>query len=160
VVAKLKGTNREQILRWVERAAVFFNEHYGAPLIGGRVLGWLMICDPSEQSAGEIADAIGASRASLTTSLRLLAAAGLVQRHSEPGDRVVRFRVGDDAWEAVVRSRMASLASFRDIAQDGMNLVGPTSARAKRLRAARDSYAWLAAAIANAKQSRTHTESK
>jgi DNA-binding transcriptional regulator GbsR (MarR family) len=140
----------QEVLKWVEQAAVFLADQYGVPLITGRVLGWLMICDPPQQSAGQIADAIGASRASLTTSLRLLAAAGFVRRDSQPGDRVTRYRVDDDAWETVLRRRVETLLTFRDIAAAGMDLVGPSAARARRMRAARDSFDWLAAAVAAA----------
>jgi hypothetical protein len=55
--------------RWVERVATFCVEEWGLPPITGRVLGWLMICDPPEQSAGGIADAIQTSRASLTSNI-------------------------------------------------------------------------------------------
>jgi hypothetical protein len=66
------AADRKDVLAWVERVATFFAEHYGLPPITGRILGWLMICDPPEQSPAEIAAAIGASRASLTTNIRLL----------------------------------------------------------------------------------------
>ena len=72
--------NQEQIQNWVERVAAAFAQHFGLPPITGRILGWLLICDPPEQSAGEIAEAIGASRASLTTSMRLLTVGELVRR--------------------------------------------------------------------------------
>jgi DNA-binding MarR family transcriptional regulator len=149
VALKSLEAANEDVLGWVERAAVFLADQYGVPLITGRVLGWLMICDPPQQSAGQIADAIGASRASLTTSLRLLAAAGFVGRDSQPGDRVARYRVADDARETVLRRRPATLASFRDIAQAGMDLVGPTDPWAQRIRAAHDSFDWLAAMVAD-----------
>ena len=54
------------------------------PLIAGRILGWLTIAVPAEQSAGQIADAIGASRASLTTNLRLLSSVGFVTALTRP----------------------------------------------------------------------------
>ena len=76
------NVEREHLLSWVERVAMFYAEQYGLPPITGRILGWLMICDPPEQSAGEIAEAIGASRASLTTSMRLLTATELVHRRT------------------------------------------------------------------------------
>jgi hypothetical protein len=59
---------REELLGWVERIAAYVAAQDGVPLIAGRILGWLMICDPPEQSAAERAEAIGASRASLTTT--------------------------------------------------------------------------------------------
>src|SRR5205807_9580408 len=105
---------------------------------------WLMICDPPEQSAGEIGTAIGASRASLATNMRLLTDAKFVRRRTRPGERTNYYRVDDDAWEIVVRRRLAGLAAFRDVAADGIELAGAGSARAERLRAAHDVYDWMA----------------
>jgi hypothetical protein len=51
--------------------------------------------------------------------------------------------VDDDAWETVIRRRMASLAEFRDLAADGIDLAGTGSARAERLRVAHDVYDWM-----------------
>jgi len=62
----------DEIQQWIERVAAAFAQHFGLPPVTGRILGWLLICNPAEQSASEIARAIGASRASLTTSMRLL----------------------------------------------------------------------------------------
>lgn len=139
---------RKAILHWVERVAAFFADAYGMPPITGRILGWLMICDPPEQSAADIAAAIGASRASLSTNIRLLTAAGLVQRRSRPGGRTSYYHVDDDAWEQVVRRRFASIAAFRKIAEQGLALVGSESPRASRIRAVDDIFAWTAELLA------------
>ncbi|MFD4192957.1 GbsR/MarR family transcriptional regulator [Amycolatopsis thermoflava] len=137
----------DELRAWVEEVATFFAEQYGQPPIAGRILGWLMVCDPPEQSATQIAGAIGASRASLTTNLNLLTAAGLVRRRTGPGARTTYFRVDDDAWPVVVRRRIATLASFADVAERGMDLFGADSARAGRLRAARETFLWMARAF-------------
>ena len=93
--------DRGAALAWVERVAKYCADQDGVPLIAGRVLGWLIICDPPEQSAAQIAEAIGASRASLTTNLRLLGSVGFLRQSTKPGDRTVYYRVDDDAWETV-----------------------------------------------------------
>ena len=105
--------DRDELLNWVEHVATFFAERFGLPPITGRILGWLMVCDPPEQSAGEIAKAIGASRASLTTNMRMLTVSSLVRRRSRPGGRTTYFRIDDDAWEKVSRQRIASMAAGR-----------------------------------------------
>lgn len=142
--------NRHEILRWVERVAAFFHDQYGLPPITGRILGWLMIADPPEQSAAEIATAIGASRASLTTNMRLLTATGLVRRRPRVGTRTASYRVEDDAWEEVIRRRFATLKGFLEITEDGLALVGRDSKRAARIRAAHDIYEWAGAIFADA----------
>jgi len=134
---------RVQIAAWVERVAAAFAQHFGLPPITGRILGWLLICQPPEQSAGEIAAAIGASRASLTNSMRLLTAGDLVRRSTRPGARTTYFCIDDDAWEKLIRRRIAAMASLRDITGDAMALIGPDSERAARLRGAHMFFGWL-----------------
>ncbi len=140
--------DRQQIEDWVERVAAAFAQHFGLPPITGRILGWLLICDPPEQSAGEIADAIGASRASLTTSMRLLTAGEFVRRRHRPGERTTFFRIDDGAWERVIRQRIIGMASLREITEDAMALIGPDSERAARVRAAHEFFGWLSEAFA------------
>jgi predicted transcriptional regulator len=146
------SVDRKAILQWVERVATFFAERYGLPPITGRILGWLMICDPPEQSAADIAQAIGASRASLTTNMRLLTGGGLVHRLTRSGGRTAYYRVDDDAWEKVIRQRVESMTAFSRIADEGISLVGPASPRATRIRAARTFFQWAAERLAEAPQ--------
>ncbi|MFD2351002.1 GbsR/MarR family transcriptional regulator [Nonomuraea ferruginea] len=89
------------------------------------MLGWLMICDPAEQSAGQISEAIGASRASLTSNLRLLTSMGFLAWRTRPGERTVYYRMAEDAWSIVVQRQIASIAAFLDITRDGLALAQP-----------------------------------
>ena len=149
-----RAAEQAKIQDWVEQVAAAFAQHFGLPPITGRILGWLLICDPPEQSAGEIAGAIGASRASLTTSMRLLTAGDLVRRRHRPGERTTYFRIDDDAWEKVIRQRIAGMASLREITQDAMALLGPDSDRASRVRAAHAFFGWLSEAFASGRPPR------
>lgn len=137
----------DRVLTWVERIAAYLNEQDGVPMIAGRVVGWLMICDPPEQTAGQLAIAIGASRASLTTSLRQLRTIGLVRRSTRPADPSAYYSVESDAWFTMVRKQLASLEELGRIARDGVELVGPDSDRAARARSAHDVSVWLAEAF-------------
>lgn len=134
---------QDRLLRWVERVAAFCVEEWGLPPITGRILGWLMICDPAEQSAGQIADAIQASRASLTSNMRFLTAIGLVKKVRRPGDRVSYYRIEDDAWQKVIQRKLDSLSAFGEIADEGLDLVGGEGLRTERIKAAHDSLTWL-----------------
>ena len=144
--------DRQRLLEWVEEVAAFFARSNGWPPITGRILGWLMVCDPPEQSAGEIAAAIGASRASLTTTMRLLTTVGLVRRGSRPGGRTSYYCVEDDAWEKVIQQRLVATREFCAIAQEGLRLVGPETARAARLRDAYEMFDWFGHMLAQARR--------
>ncbi|WP_084962881.1 GbsR/MarR family transcriptional regulator [Thermoactinospora rubra] len=136
---------REQLLEWVERVAMYLARD-GVPPIAGRVLGWLMVCDPPEQSAGQISEDIGASRASLTSSLRLLSGMGFLTWRTKPGERTIYYRLADNAWAIVVRQQIAGIAAFLEIARDGMRLIGPD----KRIKQAEATFEWMAKAFHNA----------
>jgi DNA-binding transcriptional regulator GbsR (MarR family) len=140
--------DRRRIAEWIERVAAAFAADFGLPPITGRILGWLLVCEPAEQSAGEIAEAIGASRASLTTNMRLLTAGGLVRRRTRPGGRTTYFAIGDDAWEKLIQRRIAAMVGLREIAEEAMLLLGADSQRAARVRAAHAFFGWLAGQLA------------
>lgn len=133
----------QRVRDWVERVATFVSEEWGLAPITGRIMGWLMACDPPEQTAGEIADAIGASRASLTTSMQLLTSIRLVRRFRKPGERTVYYQIEDDAWEKVIRQKLAAFTAFGRLADEGLELGWDDETKTRRIRSAKDSIAWL-----------------
>jgi hypothetical protein len=137
----------DPVLEWVERVSMYLARD-GVPPIAGRVLGWLMVCDPPEQSAGQISDAIGASRASLTSNLRLLTTMGFLGARTRPGNRTTYYRMADDAWSIVVRRQIETMASFLDLSRDGITLAGPGND--DRVRQAHRTFEWMAAAFSAA----------
>ena len=62
-------------------------EGFGLPRMVGRVLGVLLISDPPELSAEELAEALQASRGSISSATRSLIGMGLVQRRTKRGER-------------------------------------------------------------------------
>lgn len=131
---------------WAERAGNYFADVFGLAPVTARLLAWLMICEPAEQSGSELSAALGVSRASITTSLRLAQAAGLVARRTHPGNRTVYYVIDDDAWHAVLRRRIAAMATFVTIAGEAIDRI-PDDASVARIKAARDVFAWLGTLI-------------
>ncbi|MEV0824058.1 GbsR/MarR family transcriptional regulator [Nonomuraea rubra] len=142
-------TEQDPLLEWVERVAMYLARD-GVPPIAGRVLGWLMVCDPPEQSAGQISQAIGASRASLTSNLRLLTSMGFLTWRTRPGERTVYYRMAEDAWSVVARKQIEGISSFLDITRDGLDLVGRQDERARRIHQAHAMFEWMAKVFENA----------
>jgi DNA-binding transcriptional regulator GbsR (MarR family) len=133
----------EELRDWSEQVASFFVRMAGWPPITGRVLGWLLVCDPAEQSAAELAEAIQSSRASLTGTLRVLTTAGLVHQVTRVGGRTTYYRIDDGAWSAVLRQRFQHVSAFTDITRRGMAMLGEDSPAASRVRAAHDVFRWF-----------------
>lgn len=145
----MDGVDSARLVEWIERVAAFCTDHYGLPPITGRIMAWLMVCDPPEQSAAQISAAIGASRASLTTNIRLLTSGEIVRRSTRPGERTSYYRLDAEAWRAVTLRRIATFASFSEITQEGIKLVGPGTERAHRLEVTKEFYDWMSEVFAD-----------
>ncbi len=127
---------------FVERAGIVM-EHLGMPRMTGRVLGWLLICDPPHQSPGELVAALQASKASISTTIRLLMQIALVERVILPGKRRDYFRLREDTWSRSTEERMGLVTSLRELAEDGLTLRANADEEAtRRLREMRDFYAF------------------
>lgn len=126
-------TRAEAPLRsWVEEVAMLF-ERDGLPRMAGRIFAWLLVCEPPEQSLGDLAAALQGSRASMSTMSRLLLQAGLIERVRPPGARTDHFRIHPGQWEGVWRSRVAQLSDATAVMQRGLGLVAarPAASRAR-----------------------------
>jgi DNA-binding transcriptional regulator GbsR (MarR family) len=77
---------------FVAEIGLFF-EAAGSTRMAGRMLGWLLVCDPPHQSAGQLAAALHASNGSISMTTRMLIQAGLVDRVSLRGDRRTYYRL-------------------------------------------------------------------
>jgi DNA-binding transcriptional regulator GbsR (MarR family) len=60
--------------RFIEEMGQFLGG-YGMTPMAGRMWGWLLLCDPPEQTAAQIAEALGASRGAVSGAARILTTA-------------------------------------------------------------------------------------
>ena len=109
-------------LAYIEEMGIAI-EGLGLPRMAGRVLGALLIADPPEQSAEDLAETLQASRGSISTTTRLLEMPGLIERVSKPGDRRVYYRNRPDAWYQATRREAAALGQMRELADKALDLL-------------------------------------
>lgn len=134
-------------LEYIEEIGLFFGA-LGLPRMAGRVLGALLVADPPEQSAEELALTLQASRGSISTSTRLLEATGIIDRVSKPGERKMRFRNRPGAWGEVMKRRMAAVGAFRALAERGLGVLSSDDPEVRRgLEEMRDFMAYWEAAF-------------
>ncbi len=112
---------RGDLQGYLERWGMLF-ELLGATRMMGKILAWLLISDPPEQSAGDIAQAVGASAGSVSTTTRALTQSGMVERLGIPGERSAHFRVRSGVWGQLLRKRMSYIVSMRDLVEEGIEL--------------------------------------
>jgi hypothetical protein len=91
--------NQALVERFVEELGMLLELEAGAPRMVGRTLGWLLVCDPPEQSAAELAGTLEASKGSISTATRVLVRMGMIERVRRRGERFDRFRALPDAWD-------------------------------------------------------------
>ena len=116
----------------------------GMTPMAGRMWGWLLICDPAEQTAADISSALQASRGAISGTARLLATAGLIRRTTRPGDRREYFSAPPEALDSMLASAGAIYRQMREIAERGLAATAsrPPEARA-RLEEFRDVMAFV-----------------
>ena len=75
-------------LAFTDRMADFYAREYGFPPVAGRVLGYLLICQPPEQTVAGLSEALLASRSAITGAVALLARYHVVRRTRSAGQRM------------------------------------------------------------------------
>jgi DNA-binding transcriptional regulator GbsR (MarR family) len=118
-------------------------EQLGVPRMTGRILGWLLICDPPRQSSAALGSALGASKGAISTATRLLESYGLVKRSGVPGARGDFFEITPDAFSRA-HDQLGKARLFRELMERGLAVLGDEdSPRADRLRETHALYAFM-----------------
>ena len=116
----------------------------GLPAAFGKLMGWLLICDPPQQTSTQLAQSLGLSKGSVSTGMRTLERLGMVRRVPTP-ERGHAYEMLPDALVRTVDTRRLYLV-IHDVMQKGIDVLGGDERlpRAQRLRVSRDFYAFVA----------------
>ncbi|VAW43627.1 hypothetical protein MNBD_CHLOROFLEXI01-913 [hydrothermal vent metagenome] len=117
----------EEILHYVEAFGLFF-EQSGLSRTAGRIMGWLLVCDPPHQTMHELVEVLQVSKSSISTSSRILIHANLVDKISLPGKRRDYYRMSDKAWTNTFLTSVKQTAVMREMAEQGLALLAEKSA--------------------------------
>jgi biotin operon repressor len=96
-------------------------EQMGGTRMAGRVSGWLLLCDPPVQSLTQIADALGVSKAAVSTAARSLLQTGVLERVGEPGARGDYYRALPGPMDTVLGVNHA--LTLKSLVDRGLGLV-------------------------------------
>jgi len=91
----------------------------GVSRSAGQIFGFLMACEPDEQSAGAIAEGAGMSRASVSAGARMLLQLGAIEERHRVGDRKTYYRLRPDWW---VEAATSKAAGFDRLAQEARRI--------------------------------------
>ena len=120
---------------------------YGMTPMAGRMWGWLLLCDPPEQTAAEIAEALQASRGAISGTARILASAGFISRTTRRGDRREYFSSPPEALDSMLSNASVIYRRLREIAEHGLAAAGDSPSAEARLREFHDVVAFIEAEL-------------
>lgn len=109
-------------MEFVEQMGGYF-ESNGLTRLSGRLLGWLLVCQPERQSSEELAAALDASSGGISTNARTLIQFGYIERLALAGDRRTYYRLRPNAFAAGERQRIRSMADLTVMAETGLRAM-------------------------------------
>jgi len=95
-------------------------EELGGTRMMGKILGWLIICEPPEQSAADITLAVNASAGTVSMTTRALVQAAMIEKIGLPGKRSAYYRVRPGMWASLMNARMARMHVLGQLADEGL----------------------------------------
>jgi DNA-binding transcriptional regulator GbsR (MarR family) len=136
-----------ELQEYVEEIGLYF-AGVGLPRMPGRVLGWLLVCDPPHQSADELAAALAVSSGSISMAVQMLVRAGAVERYAKSGSRRIYYRLRPGFWLHEAEEKARQAAEWRKLADRGLEMLDQLDEdcagdRSQRIRQMRDMYAFL-----------------
>jgi hypothetical protein len=135
----------KDVIAFADRMAAFYAREFGFPPVAGRVLGYLFVCQPPEQSIADLSQALLASRSAITNAITLLSGHRAVRRTRTAGQRADRVTIDRQAInptgfaEGTRRQQAAFAREALDLLDDG-----DTSGRRAMLAEAAEFFDFLA----------------
>lgn len=112
-------------LTFADHAGRLYARRYGMAPMVGRLLGYLGVCDPREQSITELADALLASRSAIAGAVDTLESLGVIRRSRAAGERMDRVCV-DISSPRALGFDISEYQEQGELAQEGLRLLANT----------------------------------
>lgn len=132
---------RADVREFVDRMGMWM-EKFGGSRISGLIYGWLLICDPPHQSITEIATTLGVSKASVSTVIRPLQEAGMVER-VPVANRQHHYRLAPGGFTHIMRTQLAYVRESTETIDFGLTVVGNDPRRRERLEDVREFFSFM-----------------
>lgn len=100
----------------------FYARRYSFPPMVGRLLGYLAVCDPPEQSIGELAEALLASRSAIAGAVNVLESMGSVRKTRVAGERMDRVRIDLSSPQSMGMD-ISEYQELAEMAREGLEVL-------------------------------------
>ena len=109
-------------LTFADHMGRFYARRYGFPPMVGRLLGYLGVCDPPEQSIGELAEALLASRSAVAGAVKVLEAMRAIRRSRAAGERMDRVQIDLTSPQSLGMD-ISEYEELSELAREGLEVV-------------------------------------
>ena len=113
-------------ITFADHVGRFYARRYAFPPMVGRLLGYLAVCDPPEQSIGDLAEALLASRSAIAGAVKVLETMRTIRRSRAAGERMDRVRIDLSSPQAMGMD-ITEYEEMRDLALEGLELLRDAS---------------------------------
>jgi len=130
---------------YLERVGQMWEE-VGLTVIGGKILGYLLICGKPLVSFQELVDELGVSKASVSNNIKALKGIQFVQVVKPEGKRKSYYKPNNIDMADLMQERTKLFERYAEVMDEGLSLVKEnTSDAAIFMRENRDFYRWMKA---------------
>ena len=136
----MTATPEEQ--RFTEEAGNMFDQ-WSLPRMAGRVWGLLIVTEDPHLSAADLAERLGTSAASISSSTRYLLQNNLIERVRVPGERREFFAFNPASLRSIYLRRIAAVGDVHRMAERALTSFEDRPVPHERLQEMHDFYEWL-----------------
>jgi hypothetical protein len=112
----------DEEITFADHTGRFYARRYGMAPMVGRLIGYLAVCDPREQSITELAEALLASRSAIAGAVNTLETLRLIQRSRAAGERMDRVRI-DMSSPNAMGFDISEYQEQGELAREGLRLL-------------------------------------
>ena len=109
-------------ITFADHTGRFYARRYGMAPMVGRLLGYLAVCEPREQSIAELAEALLASRSAIAGAVNALETLGMIRRSRAAGERMDRIRISLSSAQATGFD-VSEYREQGELAREGLQVI-------------------------------------
>jgi len=114
---------KNQEIQFIEKFGLFFEKSSSFPRIAGKIFGYLLICNPPEQTQQQIAESLSIAKGSASTIIKLLVQTQILEEFTKPNFRPKYYRIIDGGWEKLFLKKLQHLSIVRKLLGEGKTLL-------------------------------------
>jgi DNA-binding MarR family transcriptional regulator len=108
---------------FADHSGRFYARRYAFPPMVGRLLGYLAVCDPPEQTIAELAEALLASRSAIAGAVKALEAIRVIRRSRVAGERMDRVCIDLSSPQSMGMD-VTEYEELSELAREGLEVLG------------------------------------